>query len=446
MSFSKITQPILILVLMGGFFLYSHGVDAATCACYFSPDNNCAEVYVSDRASQSDCKETCKNAIGNKVLHEEFSETTGDENISFACEIAANKAQTKKLNETNNANTDALKSATALETYAPDVNVEIPGLIFSPVKLVKNLVTVGFIGDYISVVYNVLIPIATIIAIIMIMIGGLQWAFGAVSKEQIAAAKKRMMNAIAGLVLLLCTFLILKQVNPQLVSSNPLQFEVVQPVDSLIIEDKEPYTGSAKPINDTTYDDTFKAFANCIKIDYRILKVIAYKESGLNPTIKNSIGFTGLFQTKEPNCRDALKRYPAWAGKCNDLTNVQVNTAVGTMLARSSFRVIENACGAMLNAQDTMTLIYLGHNSGPGSVSYILNNGGCAGGDAIRKGIINFWNQHKGGKFKGKELGEKRYPFAKRVGDLVLAQGVSNFADVRQNGPATCPLNGAPNF
>ena len=86
------------------------------------------------------------------------------------------------------------------------------------------------LGSYIGLIYNWMVGIGTLIAIIFIMIGGLQWAFGGVSAQSIGKAKERMKNAVTGLVLLLSSYLILFTVNPQLLSPKMPQLPMVRQV------------------------------------------------------------------------------------------------------------------------------------------------------------------------------------------------------------------------
>jgi hypothetical protein len=80
-----------------------------------------------------------------------------------------------------------------------------------------NVTTVSDLGNYIQVAYNVLLGIGTTIAIVMLMVGGFQYVLGAGAPEQLAKGKKRMKDAVIGLVLLMSAYVILFTVNPQLV-------------------------------------------------------------------------------------------------------------------------------------------------------------------------------------------------------------------------------------
>jgi hypothetical protein len=86
------------------------------------------------------------------------------------------------------------------------------------------------LGDYVAAAYQWMISAATLIAIVFTMVGGLQWAFGATSAEQIGKAKKRIMNGVIGLILLLSAYLILATVNPNLLSLKVPSFPMIKTV------------------------------------------------------------------------------------------------------------------------------------------------------------------------------------------------------------------------
>jgi len=73
------------------------------------------------------------------------------------------------------------------------------------------------VGDYIATVYNYVLGIASIIAVVMIIIAGIQWVVSAGNSETISSAKKRITGALVGLVLAYGSYLILNTINPNLV-------------------------------------------------------------------------------------------------------------------------------------------------------------------------------------------------------------------------------------
>lgn len=73
------------------------------------------------------------------------------------------------------------------------------------------------IGTYIKKVYNYGVALGSTLAIIVIMVGGVIWLTSGGSPERVTNAKTYIGGAIAGLVLLLGSYLLLQTINPQLV-------------------------------------------------------------------------------------------------------------------------------------------------------------------------------------------------------------------------------------
>jgi hypothetical protein len=115
--------------------------------------------------------------------------------------------------------------------------ISIPGLQFGAPKISTNgngedqLVDVPFLGQYIAAVYKYAVAVAGIIAVVMIIIAGFQWATSGGSADAISEAKKRISNAIIGLILTLSSYVILYTVNPELVSFKNLRVQYVQTKD-----------------------------------------------------------------------------------------------------------------------------------------------------------------------------------------------------------------------
>jgi hypothetical protein len=73
------------------------------------------------------------------------------------------------------------------------------------------------LGEYVETVYQFSIATISVVAIIMILIAGLQWMASAGSPERISSAKKRIISALIGLLLAVFSFVILQTINPYLV-------------------------------------------------------------------------------------------------------------------------------------------------------------------------------------------------------------------------------------
>ena len=113
----------------------------------------------------------------------------------------------------------------------PTLQVDIPTIQFSTATLEDGVLNINYLGDYIAGIYKYLLGISTTIAIVMLMIGGLQWAFGGVSEDSIKKAKDRIKNAITGLVLLLSAYAILLIVNPNLIKLQFPELAVIKAIE-----------------------------------------------------------------------------------------------------------------------------------------------------------------------------------------------------------------------
>ena len=70
--------------------------------------------------------------------------------------------------------------------------------------------------------FPLMLASAMVLAVLMIIFAGFQWMAGAVSPPQVEEAKKKIWAAVIGLTLALTSFLILKTINPDLVSLRKL--------------------------------------------------------------------------------------------------------------------------------------------------------------------------------------------------------------------------------
>ena len=74
------------------------------------------------------------------------------------------------------------------------------------------------IGAFIDFIYKYGVSIAGILAVVMIIIAGVQWTLSAGSPERIGAAKKRIAGASVGVLLATLSYVILNTINPYLVN------------------------------------------------------------------------------------------------------------------------------------------------------------------------------------------------------------------------------------
>lgn len=98
--------------------------------------------------------------------------------------------------------------------------ISIPGSNFQAgTKIEINTKT---IGEYIKAIYTFSIYAGSIVAVVVLMIGGFIWLTAAGNVTQVGQAKTYIGGAISGIVLLLLSWTLLQTINPALVQFKPL--------------------------------------------------------------------------------------------------------------------------------------------------------------------------------------------------------------------------------
>lgn len=112
----------------------------------------------------------------------------------------------------------------------PILNVQIPGLAkWSPQEITPGeTITVPYLVDYILALYRYAIIIAAIIAVIMLMAGGLMYLISRGIPANLTKAKEVMFGAVSGLTLILASYMMLNIINPNLVQLKPIQIQSLQ--------------------------------------------------------------------------------------------------------------------------------------------------------------------------------------------------------------------------
>ncbi|MBF8280700.1 MAG: hypothetical protein HW383_473 [Candidatus Magasanikbacteria bacterium] len=112
----------------------------------------------------------------------------------------------------------------------PETKLEIP---------IAGSGVIGGIANYIDTVYKYMLGFGGLIAAFMIVIAGVQWVFGS-GAGSIGPAKKRIANAVVGLVILFAAYAMLNTINPDLVRLEPLRLRAVAPAPFVCCEGTAP--------------------------------------------------------------------------------------------------------------------------------------------------------------------------------------------------------------
>ena len=330
---------------------------------------------------------------------------------------------------------------TTNETKPPIINVKIPDLPEWSSQAIQpgEAFASTWIADYLIAVYKYGIIIGSILAVIMLMSGGLLYVTSAGFPSNIQKAKSIMFGSIGGLVIFLFTFVILNTINPNLTEQQGLVMEtVVEFVDPVYGEKGDgdgwatggdsgickapknsvleycgvPTVKAAHP-NKPGLVQLFKDFAACGDFNYNIIMGMCEHESSFRPGLVNCACFKGLFQFKYDTWAHSMKGWPGGTDTAyylnqigvspnpivkNDsrimLEKVQVMGMTGAMMLAKN-KIISLCKGdiSKLSDSDIGTLIYLYHNSGTGTLGNTLRSGGCAGGLNIEKGVTESWKK-----------------------------------------------------
>lgn len=103
--------------------------------------------------------------------------------------------------------------AAATGTITPVLSIQIPGLTFGDTIITGDSIVSPHVAQYISAVYRYAVSIVAIVATIMVVYGGFRYLIGSTSGE-VKKGKEIIMDAVAGMVLLLSAYAILATINP----------------------------------------------------------------------------------------------------------------------------------------------------------------------------------------------------------------------------------------
>ncbi len=157
---------------------------------------------------------------------------------------------------------DKMMSAQTPKFNAPDFQIDL-GINFGNVVCQNNTdggfsCSVSWIGDYISYIYKYGLSIAGILAALMLMGGGVIWLTSGGDAGKVGKAKTIIVSSITGLLILFSTYLILYQINPELVKLNPIT--VGYKSDGIIGD-------SNIPINTSNYSEGLNLFTDITGIN-----------------------------------------------------------------------------------------------------------------------------------------------------------------------------------
>lgn len=115
----------------------------------------------------------------------------------------------------------------------PELQINIPTLkLTAPECSVNNdgsyHCEIPWLGQYIVAIYNYGLSIAGILAAIVLMAGGLLWLVSGGDASKVSQAKELIVGSITGVVILAASYIILTQINPDLVKFKAISIGTIK--------------------------------------------------------------------------------------------------------------------------------------------------------------------------------------------------------------------------
>ncbi len=225
-----------------------------------------------------------------------------------------------------------------------------------------NLPVTSF-GNYISTIIYIVFGLIGVLSVFMIVFGGIEYMTGTSAGEK-EGGKSRITNAILGLLLALCSYIILNTINPKLVNLG-VTIPQVAVVASTTIDNPPTGTGTTtSTITNTTYTTLCPQVGGTVNVTMSsdggtTKSTVAYpivtgfiwpSDSGVDQTItwggKSWILYGGTERTTLTNAGISFNASnPTTVGAYKD--GVSVTSVYGlTSAALSGLTSLEGACGA----------------------------------------------------------------------------------------------------
>lgn len=316
---------------------------AVACVCYndagedrpVDPQPFCAGLCYPDTATAAG-PDDCTFGEPSCSFDSGYCTCPADSSVQpFTCEQVCEDAELSFVALTAPAATTPAEPTTPpKKLITPTLSVEIPGVKFSEGTINGNVISVNYLGDYISGVYKYLLGASTLIAIVMIMISGLEWSFsggsimGTDNKASASRAKTRIRNAVTGLVLLLSAYILLYTVNPNLVRLQTPKIKIVNVIEL-------PATGE---------DDNVIAGATAAPDG---TKPPLHKSIVANGQMLNSVAISGFYA--------AAEEFAA-------ITGDRINVTSGSRTPERQLQIFFDKCGPTSTDANCDPLVCMNHD------------------------------------------------------------------------------------
>jgi len=202
------------------------------------------------------------------------------------------------------------------------------------------------IADYINIIYKYAIGVVGIVAAVVLMIGGVVWLTAGGNAGQVSEAKAWIGSSLTGMILVLTSYMILYQINPDLVNIKATKITPIGEKKVVALNDKMAQTiGNCSWQQEKTneYPEKYKN-SNCDKNKKN-------KQEAKNNPENYGCWCKKLSSTKSNGVTCPDKFWPAHCAKCvdcNKIKKVPIKNGVGKILNTHLLKQLETA---YLNAE-----------------------------------------------------------------------------------------------
>lgn len=209
---------IMLLMLFGsaGFVLAQ---EDSGCACWCKTSDGAQQVEGKETVgSSTECRSACNDSGWGYSMCSTNGSSPADND----------KCWSQYECENNVAKIDGEEVPYEWDTRQAEECISGERYCYRPAEAVELSVLIGettevdSIADYINVAYNFLLPAGALLAVLMLMIAGLQYMVARGNPDRIGKAKTRIRNAVTGIILLLLAATFAQFMDPALTHLNRL--------------------------------------------------------------------------------------------------------------------------------------------------------------------------------------------------------------------------------
>ncbi|MCX6796661.1 MAG: pilin [Candidatus Falkowbacteria bacterium] len=222
----------------------------------------------------------------------------------------------------------------------PDLQIKFSDKIFSNVNCTGDTCSVPWIAEYIVAIYKYAVGAIGILAVVVMMLGGITWITAGGSPARVGEAKAWITASVVGLVLLLCSYTILYFINPKLTSLTPIKItKITLPTETAII-----VGGCSNCVDLKTYGINTKngSQVNREIADKLINLPSSFKlDSGVNLTWQVTEAWPPTGEHKDPCHQNGTCIDIAFVAKTPETMSKEAVQALGSALLNSGFRTMQ---------------------------------------------------------------------------------------------------------